>query len=468
MPTYNSNGEVINKYELKVNPVSGLLYLYLDGERQGDGIDIGHEGLDVSDVVSFYQSDVTAAANYLDSLGSDWVSYVELNDQHYSTNGKHASAICRVLLNAGLVDKVINLGDMIDSYAVASDFHSEWGDLYPKGLFVIGNHDVSASTEEQKIQFYEMWVNDVFTKLPTACVFDNSSVDYKSYYYYDNESYKIRFLCLDPHRNRDKQAVFFKNVIDSTPDDWTIFILTHEPSVELVTEWGQCGTVDVIVPNVAYQFALDKRFGAIFCGHDHRDIIQKVYGYVDQAAFLCDRLETFGDGHYTYPPRSADDNSAQSITLISINPTQKKIKFYRIGAEHSQIVPWSNHQYEITYSTKANDSSVSVEEAVMDGYWIGTDGRRYGYDTSSGKAKTWLKPIEVDATKTYYAYHADGTAMPNSYTFAEFDADGKWIDAKGTVKVNDYVRRLDLSSNAKWVILSSSRGDEYVISTERP
>lgn len=457
MPIYKASGEEIQvgaDYALKINPTDNKLYWYENGVPTGQGVDVGHFSIDVSDVISFYQQPLKNAAYYVKRLGKKYVSYLLVADQHYTLNYGYTPQLMECLYASGLFDKMLFLGDNLESFTEArkTAWLSAHENLLPYSLVLMGNHERSSGTER-----YEWFKENVFDVM-ASCSFGGEE---HSYYYYDNSTFKIRLIMLDPPRDRSNQKVWLKSVIASVPSDWTYFVLSHEPQDAFVTSYGTYPLTRVLDEDYGAYCAMDNRFGGLMCGHRHSDISNLKYGFLHNDCFLSDSYKSSGlTPEAPAPPRSKADATAQSITIVSINPTTKNVKFYRIGQVDTSTVTWVNKKREYTYGTRL--------PVVLDDIWTGIDGTM---QVSAG-AKLWMQPQEVDPTQTYYIFHQDGTDLDadrSNYHFFEYDENGNFLGRSGNNTVVDAkIHRANIRNNTKYVIKSARGGDEYVLSNELP
>lgn len=447
--TYNPKGQIINKYEIKVDPIDGLLYLYLDGERQGIGIDVGQEGYDVSTVAEFYQTEVLNALKSVNAMGDDWTHYLAVADQHYTTNYDLSPTMLKVMYDSGLFDKVFFLGDQWDSAQAKMDaWLTAHEDLLPHALPVMGNHDPSATTVEGVTALYEWAKTNLYDQLDDVNIHFGTAPN-ACFYYYDSPEH-IRFIVIDTHYNdfTAGETAFIENAINTVPDGWTFFIVQHEPVIDWASEYDASGKVDKF--NAPIYLALKTNFGTAICGHEHWDMSIDRYGYFHQDTFCC-------DGHENSPvSRSASDASAQAITVISINTAEKRVKFLRIGAvDNLHGNPFTNKQYEIAYGAH--------EGGKVEGYETITNNTLYPREGSA----TWFDPIAVDTSNPCYIYHADDTDLNGitNYRFSQYDEDGNYIgrtDVPTLVDAKTY--RVNFSdNNTKYILKSAKLGDDIEV-----
>ena len=144
-------------------------------------------GIDLSDVESYFVSEVVSAMNYVKELGTtNWVHHIITTDNHFTKNYGHSTAIVKAMQDSGYFSKVINLGDVTDDGAETNytEAIANYGQFNGDLLFVIGNHDVQVSGYETV--FYNAFLSD-----DTDIVVDSSS---NFNYYWDDSIHHIRYI----------------------------------------------------------------------------------------------------------------------------------------------------------------------------------------------------------------------------------------------------------------------------------
>lgn len=298
---------------------------------------ISADDLDVSDVVSYFQSPVVDAVRHMEDLGDGWTHFAAITDTHYNKNFRHSADMLAALYDCGRIERVIFLGDMDDGYDADgyANFKADYGDLFESSLFVLGNHD-------QKIVTAATWYSDVFSQMSRA-KFGSTT---KLYYHIDFPSKGIRLICCNGNDTSQAQKDWAKAVLKNAPSNYTCFIIQHQTffpsSIGALPYGGLKQTIDPVV------LAAEPRFGAILCGHLHNDDTVVSDEGVRQDVLLSDGW--INDYHSASTGGRVDGtNTAQAITIISINTEQKKIQFYRIGARDSTSVTWADNCREVSY-----------------------------------------------------------------------------------------------------------------------
>lgn len=336
---YNCNGTAVeNAYDIQGNQV------YTD--------------IDVTDVVSFYKQDVRDAVTYLRNLGEDYISYAIVTDEHYSENGDnygYAPNILKSLYKNGVIDKIWTLGDGADygRKVLLEMWRDTHADILPYTFALQGNHEAYVALNDFTLEEIYAWLKtNVWDVMAQPTEF--GGVDH-SYFYYDNSEYKIRFIFLDPNRDSTSQKDWLYQTAQSVPEDWIYFVVAHEGAFAYHVDGYKDYSFyrdQILFGNFEKDFKNDTKLGCVICGHKHCDILQENSG-IKQVCFLCDSCKNAGGTEtmgITLPSRNRNNNTAQAVTILSINPTLRKIKLYRIGqVMNNPSITWNNKQFEFEF-----------------------------------------------------------------------------------------------------------------------
>ena len=324
---------------------TGKIYVTINGVKKGNGVQIAEPGaIDTSNIVKWYRSQVQYAYNYIRSLPEGTVSHVMVTDLHYDNNYRHSAAICNLLMDTGKFDKLWILGDLTDDNTDAqyANFIADgWNNNNGRIIFALGNHDVR--TPSGGYPTYQDFYDDFLSQAPYA-----SGAASTLYYTYTDEVRKIKYVVLNTETitasSDDPQLQMITNAAANA--GYSVFVIAHRnlafgmnlsqelgaAVTEAITNAMESGNADVI---------------GYICGHQHIDVISPIDNAFYLSTWLCDRHETtnYYPG-YSVTTRNNGTWSAQAITLVSINPDNKSVKFMRIGAAYSQGVweyNWANH-----------------------------------------------------------------------------------------------------------------------------
>lgn len=331
----------LNGISLGVDPITGYLYVYVNGKKQGTGIDIGAEGIDVSSAVEWYRQPIKSALAYVDNLGTDeWVHHVVVADSHYNArfedlkeqyptspdegiyqmmyNYNHPGAIVKLLMSTGYFDKFIDLGDITDKGNTKQlDIAIEQvGDLNGQMLYCMGNHEVSGANEITGL-LYDAFMSELD---PNVITYDPNFVSdtyMDSNYVYKDTENKIAYVHFAYYRRTSEANMisWLWDVTSQIEDGWTIFLMSHQP--ELGTNLLAC------LQGIMNFTSLRKGF--FLAGHNHADSLVDLGGFT--------RIQFDNDACFNEAERVKDTTFEQAVSIISIGTgTNNAVKVYRIGA----------------------------------------------------------------------------------------------------------------------------------------
>lgn len=306
------------------------------------------EDFDVSSVPSYWGDDVKAALAYTMLLGDDYVHHLVTTDNHYNVNYRKSPSIMALLQSTGLFSRVINLGDITDSHtqAQADNVLSDYAPFIGNMLFAIGNHDDSGAGSESVL--YPL-VEDDETLQGNPETFN---------YYWDDATHKIRYIVY----NSPNVASFtpIETWAKGVPDGWAVLILSHYAGMSFMSDFTQAepisvGTRTPYAKNLRPFFMANdsKFFAGWIAGHEHTDslAVDTPFGVIHQAV-----LNNDGHSNDAVPwPKTQGTATEQAVTIMSINPKTKTVKFYRIGA-----VTRFGRSFEYSYA----------KPPVGEGHWI--------------------------------------------------------------------------------------------------
>lgn len=265
-------------------------------------------GVDLSEVESYFITDVVNAMKYVKQLGTDdWVHHIVITDIHFCRNYGHSTAIVKAMQDSGYFSKLINLGDIADTadeadYTTAIANYSQFnGNM----LFAIGNHDVQTPD-------YESVYYDAFLSESTDLVFENGSTNFN--YYWDDDTHKIRYIVYNYGSNSGGDAYALARMGDA-PSGYSIITFCHYRN-----------HLKDSAPVVSFGEKLN--YIGDIAGHTHFDILATVYDNQYVSMTLMNDGMTNDKEPYI---KTDGTNDSQAITIMSINTATKTVKFRRIG-----------------------------------------------------------------------------------------------------------------------------------------
>ncbi len=299
---------------------------------------------------AFFEPEIEDTVKKAKALkGPDTLAFALLTDSHYVINGgweDTASNLYEVNKALGL-DGLIHLGDFSDgmtSAAVTKEyFYNNLYDMRRLGVplyFAIGNHDAN----------YFRGNAEPFTKEEQSELF----LARKDWHYYvDRADKKFRMIVLFSfdhtqvgQNNRygfDQEEVdWAKAVLDKTPKDWKVLVLSHVPILAEMHFWS-----DEIKNGPQMLKVMDdyqKSGGKILAfvhGHIHSDWIVKSPSGIPIVSIGCAKVEDDqikkSPGSTTYS-RNMGDVTQELWDVLLVDAKTGRLDFVRFGAGEDRRV----------------------------------------------------------------------------------------------------------------------------------
>ena len=287
------------------------------------------------DYYTEYMAEKITAINDKDCLiGNHGDSFVFITDTHTPRNKMYSPALIKEIVNNTAVRFVINGGDSLDNEDTRSGAISqlrEWRNLM-RGINeyrIMGNHDLNkvGNTIEAAYLSIDDWYGTMVKPLE-----DTIQTDGKYYFCIDNESQKIRYICLSYLNNANTERSWLKERLTELSADWTVLIISHYlfgDELGVIHTNGQYVIDDI---NEVYS-TMKADFIGILAGHTHADYsaTEPTNGY-NLIATTCD---TFTGT----PTKTAGTHTEQAFDVIHIDTTNRKMYATRIGAGNDR--EWS-------------------------------------------------------------------------------------------------------------------------------
>lgn len=292
-----------------------------------------------TDVLPDYYTDYIkeriATINNKDCLvGSHGDGFVFITDTHTPRNKMRSPLLIKEIVNNTAVRFVINGGDTLDDEGTRAEAISQlrnWRDLM-RGVTeyrIMGNHDLNkvGNTNEEAYLSTDDWYGTMVKPLE-----DTIQTDGKYYFCIDNESQKIRYICLSYLNNANTEKVWLKERLSELSNGWNALVVSHylfSDSTGTIHDNGQI-IIDCI--NEVYS-TMNATLIGILAGHNHADYstTESVNGY-HLIATTCD---TFTGT----PTKTVGTYTEQAFDVIHIDTTNKKMYATRIGAGNDR--EWS-------------------------------------------------------------------------------------------------------------------------------
>ena len=272
-------------------------------------------------------------------VGAGGDSFVFVTDIHSERNNLKSPALIQNIIKNTAVKTVFCGGDIIDTEDTVSDaiaLLEKWQGMMcgPRVFNIVGNHDNNNYDSSQpsaaitKGQYYGVMVKPAEQWTNTGG---------ELYYCVDNESQKIRYICLaieafDSVGSSGAQRTWLQSKLTEKDSSWTVLIIQHRiwnPTLEIDTK----AQAVINAVNEVWS-SINADFIGILAGHAHRDYsgTETTNGYL-LIACNCDTNSGTSSG-YT---RSAGTTTEQSLDVFYIDKTNKKLYAVRIGAGDTTV-----------------------------------------------------------------------------------------------------------------------------------
>ena len=302
---------------------------------------------EITDVPDYYfenqylDNRVRVISKAIEDCKGDCEAFFWITDIHWESdyNTRHSSQLIKYISSKTGINKILNGGDTGNSQVICKNAITMLREAIgsDKVYSVNGNHEMSDASR------YET----PFLRVADELRGHNSDLVYgddnKSYFYFENKEYKIRYIGLSAYGlylndayescyNRE-QLSWFKNIALNVDAGWTIIIFTHG----LYYYKDITANTMKVLPTGANSFieAIDnyKGKGIIACvlmGHTHRDRIHIGSSRIPYIITASDR----------YVPHNGDINvervpgtiSEQHFEVVVIDKREHQIKLFSVGA----------------------------------------------------------------------------------------------------------------------------------------
>lgn len=301
--------------------------------------------VDVSDIPNYYFEN-----QYLDNrtetinkaIGActdGYIAFFWITDIHWEPdlNMRKAPLLIKYIASKTGINRVLNGGDTGNSQVICKNAMSQlknavpWGNVYS----VTGNHEINDASRYERPFFR---VAGMLRGHNTDIVYGDNN---KSYFYFDDEVGKTRFVGLSAYglflndsyvsHYTKEQLEWFNSMALNVEEGWTIVVFTHALYAVAATDELY------VAPSGAKEFidAIDnyKGKGTIACvliGHSHRDRIHIGSTGVPYIISACDRHAAYhGDINVERVPCTV---SEQHFEVVVIDKSKRQIELLSVGA----------------------------------------------------------------------------------------------------------------------------------------
>lgn len=303
--------------------------------------------VEVSDIPDYYfenqyLDDRTKAVNDAISECSDGcTTFFWITDMHWEPdlNARKSPLLIKYLVSKTDINKVLNGGDTGNSQIICENAIAQLKEAIGsnKVYSVTGNHEINDASR------YE----NPFKRVADELRGHNSDIVYgdsdKSYFYFDDEGDKVRYIGLSTYRlffnneyesgYTEEQLSWLKNIALDVKDGWTIIIFTHSlysvdtASDKLVSSPSEANAFIDAIDN----YNGNGTIACVLMGHAHRDRLHIGSSGIPYIISACDRYSTYhGDINVNRVPGTI---SEQHFEAVVIDKGMRKIKLFSIGAK---------------------------------------------------------------------------------------------------------------------------------------
>ena len=315
------------------------------------------------------------------NAGDSSDSFVFVTDTHNVSNEMRSPALIKYLLSKTLVNKVIHGGDVIGTYNKSSYSANKIGvkkdlegmfrfveNINPLGklLTVRGNHDVcSYGTAATVYGLTNGVVRSMFMDKfnPSKDIVLNEADEAGSYFYYDNNRSRIRYIVFDTTDTTSSSGETIQGVgnvqmkwiitqaINTVPAGYNLVFVVHIPVVQNAasdSSWTPYGNVrtlcdaikhkrnGVVINGVTYNFStLQADLLMVIGGHTHGDVETYVDGVLhvstssDAHVGNSVKYSLFSDSKFK--GKTVGKISEQLFDVVVISQENDTISLIRVG-----------------------------------------------------------------------------------------------------------------------------------------
>lgn len=297
------------------------------------------------------------------SVGTTGDTFIFVTDTHWASNTKESPKLVREIVNSTQINKVIHGGDVPSAYqtetamydAVKGD-NTAW--RYAAGDFLYrleGNHDIHATdrTDPNNPAYYELTPSEVYglmlSEQANRVQYNENSLS-GGYYYFDNVSQKIRYICLNnfetpntPYMSNHQVSWVGDRILELN-GAWCVIFIGHCSIIQSQNaEYTNYNDIRGLIEAVANKQSFTTSYGrtfdfsntavtvvGYFCGHKHVDMLNVENG-VTYVVTTCDAL--YQDDGYG---RTAGTITEQAFDVISVNTNTRHVDMIRVGAGNNR------------------------------------------------------------------------------------------------------------------------------------
>lgn len=189
----------------------------------------------ISDIIipDYYKSHldikISEISSILNSIGGNYSVFLWYTDAHWANNYGSSPSLLKYVSKNTSINKTFYGGDIsvnnTGDIGIITKYQEMISDI-PNHHSVIGNHDnqvTELATVEDLANFF------IMKNRTSDMITGTDPINGKMYYYIDNGIEKTRYICLSTGRmwTNDDEVEWFVNVLNTTPDNWHIIVISH-------------------------------------------------------------------------------------------------------------------------------------------------------------------------------------------------------------------------------------------------
>lgn len=305
------------------------------------------EDVIISEIPNYYYENdyldgrVKAINDAIEECSDSCETFFWITDMHWepNLNTRVSPLLIKYISTKTGIDKILNGGDTGNSQVICKNAITQLiNAIGSNNVYTVnGNHEMSDASKYERP--YERVADELRGHNSDIVYGDNN----KSYFYFDNEANKTRYIGLASYglylNNNyescytEEQLAWFNNIALNVKTGWTIIVFTHAFYYYENRDTNKMK----IRPTGANSFidAIDyyKGNGIITCvlmGHTHRDRLHIGKTGIPYIISASDRYATHnGDINVDRIPGTI---SEQHFEVVVIDKSKRKIKLFSIGA----------------------------------------------------------------------------------------------------------------------------------------
>ena len=271
-------------------------------------------------------------------------SFVFFTDYHIEQNSGYSHLLIKQILDKTSVNKVMFGGDIFngaDTKEKAIEKANIFIDRFAEiGIYgTRGNHEYNWNDGgSDSVEFTESEIyNELIKKKEHDVVTDENRLSF----YLDNKNRKIRYIFVDGHYERDRNARaiitttelnWLKTRMTELESGWTIVVITHN-----IFQMGYSHIETVVYSSNGQRIinaiseakeTMSAELACVICGHSHYDYSNTDNGFL-VITTTCDSKQD--GGQWVAWGKGECTINEHALDVFSINTVEKTIKAVRIG-----------------------------------------------------------------------------------------------------------------------------------------